>query len=171
MSDRRLILVTGEDELEAAAAELERAGWLVQRGFDLLARSWEVSEERRACVGRVDRKTAAASALVAAARGASVVASLEGAPLDVAAQFVEDLTRLGPIERRRVPPPDPLATLNAEQRRLLELLAEGHSLGDAALRLHVSRRTADRRLAAARRALGVRTTAEALLLVGRRAGP
>ena len=53
----------------------------------------------------------------------------------------------------------------------LELLAEGRSLGNAAATLHISRRTADRRLAAARRALGVRTTTEALLLADGRGRP
>jgi DNA-binding CsgD family transcriptional regulator len=56
---------------------------------------------------------------------------------------------------------------------LLELLLTGATIGEAARRLHISRRTADRRLAAARRALDAGTTAEALraaarLGVGRR---
>ena len=54
--------------------------------------------------------------------------------------------------------------LTGEERRLLELLAGGHALGEAAETLHLSRRTCDRRLAAARGKLGVRTTAEAVLV-------
>ena len=46
---------------------------------------------------------------------------------------------------------------------LLRRLASGMSLGEAAMALHLSRRTADRRLAAARRQLRVETTAEALV--------
>jgi DNA-binding CsgD family transcriptional regulator len=60
------------------------------------------------------------------------------------------------LERRRRP------ALTVEQRELLALLADGLSLGDAAQRLHLSRRTADRRLAAARATLGASTTAEAV---------
>jgi DNA-binding CsgD family transcriptional regulator len=62
--------------------------------------------------------------------------------------------------------------LRSDQRRLLELLAEGMTVEEAARRVFISRRTADRRLAEARIALGVRTTTEAvarlLRLVGRR---
>jgi DNA-binding CsgD family transcriptional regulator len=54
--------------------------------------------------------------------------------------------------------------LTCDERRLLELLAEGRALGEAAEALHLSRRTADRRLAAARGKLDVRTTAEAVLI-------
>jgi DNA-binding CsgD family transcriptional regulator len=53
--------------------------------------------------------------------------------------------------------------LTCEERRLLELLADGQALGEAAETLHVSRRTADRRLAAAREKLGVHSTAEAVV--------
>jgi DNA-binding NarL/FixJ family response regulator len=54
--------------------------------------------------------------------------------------------------------------LTGEERRLLELLAAGQALGEAAEALHLSRRTADRRMAAARGKLGVRSTAEAVLV-------
>jgi DNA-binding CsgD family transcriptional regulator len=50
-----------------------------------------------------------------------------------------------------------------EQRRLLALLATGLSVREAARRLHLSPRTAERRLAEARAALGARTNAEAVL--------
>ncbi len=52
--------------------------------------------------------------------------------------------------------------LPPESRAVLELLAAGLTLGDAATRLHLSRRTADRRLAQARQVLGVATTAQAV---------
>ena len=53
-------------------------------------------------------------------------------------------------------------SLNAEQQRLLELLSGGLSLEEAAQDLRLSRRTAERRLAEARRILGAGTTAEAV---------
>ena len=43
------------------------------------------------------------------------------------------------------------------------MLAAGMSVADASRTLFISRRTADRRLAAARITLGVRTTAEAVV--------
>ena len=58
-----------------------------------------------------------------------------------------------------------LEELDAEQLRLLELIAAGHSLTEAAAVLHLSARTAARRLLAARMSLGVRTTAEAVACV------
>jgi DNA-binding CsgD family transcriptional regulator len=44
----------------------------------------------------------------------------------------------------------------------LSLLSDGFTLGEASARLGISRRTADRRLADARRALGAERTAEAV---------
>jgi DNA-binding NarL/FixJ family response regulator len=52
--------------------------------------------------------------------------------------------------------------LDDGQRRLLELLGLGLSVGEAASQLHLSRRTAERRLAEARVALGAATNAEAV---------
>jgi DNA-binding CsgD family transcriptional regulator len=59
----------------------------------------------------------------------------------------------------------PLDELDAEQLQLLELIAAGHSLAEAAAALHLSVRTAARRLVAARFSLGVSTTAEAVSFV------
>jgi DNA-binding CsgD family transcriptional regulator len=53
--------------------------------------------------------------------------------------------------------------LDDEQRRLLELLGRGLSVVEAAGRLHLSRRTAERRLAQARSILGAATNAAAVL--------
>jgi DNA-binding NarL/FixJ family response regulator len=54
------------------------------------------------------------------------------------------------------------ARLTRDQQHLLELLADGRSVTEAAAMLHVSRRTAHRWLENARLALGVLTTAEAI---------
>jgi DNA-binding NarL/FixJ family response regulator len=53
--------------------------------------------------------------------------------------------------------------LTHDEQRVLALVRAGLAVGEAARELHISRRTADRRLAAARRKLGVRTTAEAVV--------
>jgi DNA-binding NarL/FixJ family response regulator len=59
--------------------------------------------------------------------------------------------------------------LDEDARAILRCLAEGQTLGQAASTLNLSRRTADRRLAEARRALGVERTVEAVSR-GRRLG-
>jgi DNA-binding NarL/FixJ family response regulator len=59
----------------------------------------------------------------------------------------------------------PTSTLTHDEQRVLTLLREGLAIGEAAQALHISRRTADRRLAAARTKLGVGTTAEAVVAV------
>ena len=76
---------------------------------------------------------------------------------------MDDLRRIGPVDQVLLGP-DPLAALDDDQRALLEALATGSSIGEAAAALHLSTRTAERRLATARKALGVRTTAEAIAL-------
>jgi DNA-binding NarL/FixJ family response regulator len=53
--------------------------------------------------------------------------------------------------------------LDEEQRQLLELLGRGLSVTEAARELHLSPRTAERRLAEARAALSAATNAEAVV--------
>lgn len=53
--------------------------------------------------------------------------------------------------------------LSEEQLRLLDLLRQGESVREAARRLHISCRTAERRLAEAREILGAATNAEAVV--------
>lgn len=62
-------------------------------------------------------------------------------------------------------PTTPVASPQAvddQQRRLFGLLARGHSVTKAARRLHLSQRTAERRLAEGRAILGATTNAEAV---------
>lgn len=59
--------------------------------------------------------------------------------------------------------------LDLEQQQLVDLLAQGMPLSRAASTLYLSRRSADRRLAAVRRTLGVETTAEAVRLISQAA--
>ncbi len=106
---------------------------------------------------------------------AAVLAALEGAEVAVdpaadpalADRVHDDLRRLGRdgATPREVPVGP---TLGPDEQHLLARIAEGMSLGEAAESLHVSRRTADRRLDAARCALGVATTAEAIVAFQRR---
>jgi DNA-binding CsgD family transcriptional regulator len=111
--------------------------------------------------GAVRDEGTAAEALLAAVGGAGVIVHAL-AERDVVDRFVDDLRRLGPVEHR-TGEPDSGPGLTADERRLLDRLAEGKTLGEAAAELHLSRRTADRRLAAARTKLGAATTAEAVV--------
>jgi DNA-binding NarL/FixJ family response regulator len=166
-TDRPLLVVLDHTTLADVRRELEADGWLCQSGFVPGCGGWDVGDRRVVCCGEVRAEEDAAAAALAAARGAGVVV-LDGLVPEITERLVEDLTRFGRVEIRRPSEPDPLGGLSQDQRSLLHLLAQGLSLGAAAAKLHLSRRTADRRLAAAREALGVRTTAEALRLVGGR---
>lgn len=101
----------------------------------------------------------AARAALAAVAGARLVIDA-AAPRDVIDQLCDDLRRLGSVDHR-IGPAQP-AVLSADERALLARLLAGATLGEAARTLHISRRTADRRLAAARAAVGATSTAEAL---------
>jgi DNA-binding NarL/FixJ family response regulator len=106
----------------------------------------------------------------AAGAEAAVLAALGGADLalactcdpEVSDRLLEDLARLGSVCEEPAEQP-----LTADQAALLARLRDGATLAGAARAEHLSRRTADRRLAAARRALGARTTAEALVTAAR----
>jgi DNA-binding NarL/FixJ family response regulator len=154
---RPLVVVHGPPRrIESLLVELARA-WRLAEGWALPAHPWDVTAAGVVCVGAVRSPADVEAALLAAARGAGIVAAVQ-LPEDVCDGFLDDLTRLGVLDERR-----PQAECDAtEAQRLLELLADGISLDDAAQELHISRRTAERRLAAARRALGVRTTAAAV---------
>jgi DNA-binding CsgD family transcriptional regulator len=147
----------GGAAVDAAAAELAADGRAVVRG-------WVApGPGRTVCVGRVSDVRDASAAVLAAVRGARLVADAD-APREVIDQLCDDLRRIGDVDHRigRSAVPAPGAALSGEQRALLAHLLAGATLGDAARSLHISRRTADRRLAAARAALAARSTAEAL---------
>lgn len=150
---------------EELVMDLAAEGWLVREGWTLPWPTWDAARARVLCTGEVATSEDAAAAVLAAARGAGVVAHA-GEDGELVERFYEDLCRFGSVEY--VSPRESTSAssvLDDEQGRLLQLLGEGFRLGDAAHELHISRRTADRRLAAARRALAVSTTAEAVVLV------
>jgi DNA-binding CsgD family transcriptional regulator len=145
-----------------ALAAMEEAGASIVRGWQLPDEPWDLARRHIACAGRITTRTDLEDALLAAARGASLV--VEGpVPAELSAPLVEDLRRLGVVEHRCSD------GLDVEQRRILTLLGEGFSVREAADQLFISRRTADRRLAAARAELGVGTNNEAVVAVARHA--
>jgi DNA-binding CsgD family transcriptional regulator len=110
--------------------------------------------------GTVQSAADAEAALLAALDGSGLILRAIG-QREVIDRLVDDLRRLGPVDHR-IGKPDTAEALSPTARAILGLLAEGHSLGEAATILGLSRRTADRRLAEGRRVLGVERTTEAI---------
>lgn len=148
--------------LEDATASRVREAVAALAGDGAVVRhSWAVGRtETTVCVGTVTNVEDAGQAVLAAVRGARLVICAN-APREVIDQLCDDLRRLGSVDHRVGSPRSPV--LSIEERALLAQLLAGATLGQAARTLHMSRRTADRRLAAARTTLGARTTAEVLL--------
>jgi DNA-binding CsgD family transcriptional regulator len=106
----------------------------------------------------------ARSAILDAVSGLHVVAHVPDGNPALVELLRLDLGRLGGVIVIENPDgPASAPPLDAQIRELLELMSAGSSLGDAAKQLHLSRRTADRRLAEARRLLGARSTAALLV--------
>lgn len=140
---------------DAAAAELAAGSARVLTGWHRA-----VQGVRIVCAGHVTDRRDAGAAVLAAVSGADL-AVLATAPRDVIDQLCDDLSRLGELDHRVgiAVSDNPLSP--GEQALLAHLLA-GATLGQAAQALHLSRRTADRRLAGARRTLGVDSTSAAM---------
>lgn len=117
-------------------------------------------------VGAVTDATGAAQAVLAAVRGCDLVVlgTGERAVID---QLCDDLRRLGELDHRVGPGGEAGPVLSEDERALLACLMAGQSLGEAARTLHLSRRTADRRVAAARQKLRAATTSEAVIAARR----
>jgi DNA-binding NarL/FixJ family response regulator len=152
--------------MDAAARELEAQGWTLRPGWGLSEPHWDVASRGIVCTGVVSRPDDVAAPLLAAARGAGLLVAVQ-AESPVVARLFEDLARIGQVEYRREDSIEPLLRLDPEQRRLVELLAAGRSLDEAAHALNYSRRTVTRRLAKIRSLLRVRTTAEAVVMARR----
>lgn len=134
--------------------ELANAGWDVRPDWEILDSTNGIAPPRTVWVRTVRSTEDALSALAAAVSGAGLIVTARGAMLE---RLIEDLQDL--CARREL-------RLSYEERRLLKFLAAGTSVSEAARKLYISRRTAERRLRAARLALGVRTTTEAVVAVG-----
>jgi ATP/maltotriose-dependent transcriptional regulator MalT len=156
--DPPLIVLEGPPGCSRVDVDALRAsGLVIVEGFRAPARTGGV-----VCAGIVDGAEAAARALLAVLGGAGIVveALADRAIVD---RLVDDLRRRGPVDHRVVTgstagEPD----VSVEARAILGLLALGLSLGETAHTLGLARRTADRRLAEARRSLGVSRTTEAI---------
>ncbi len=145
-------IVDGGAEATVVLRRLTRAGWTTREGFALPETSWDVSGARLVLFGRVADADTAELAVLAAARGAGVVA-IADAGSDVGRALLADLARVGPVST------DPDAPIAGEAGEP----AGGETIAAAAAAEFLSLRTANRRIAEAREVLGVRTTREAVL--------
>jgi hypothetical protein len=146
----RYVLATDETVFE------DRTARALRRGLSV-ARTPGAAHRGVVYVGAVGDLAGAADAVLAALAGAELV--LWCRDDDVLDVLAEDLGRLGTVEHATAPS----LVLPVDQMALLRHLQRGLSLGEAARAEHLSRRTADRRVAQARAGLGVRTTTEALV--------
>jgi DNA-binding CsgD family transcriptional regulator len=160
-----LILIRGDDSVVSAAAqELRETGWVVRDGWSVPDGAWDL--KRLVCAGVVRGPGDAGAVVLAAARGAGIVAG-RATESAVVEGLYEDLRRLGRVEWRSEVTDSPGRLLTDEQVQMLKMLGAGASLDDLARELNYSRRTTTRRLAEARAALGVQTNAEAVRVISR----
>ncbi len=94
--------------------------------------------------------------LLALARGADVVIAID-LPAARRAALLDDIARIAVVREA--------GSLTPEEREVVDGLVEGRTLTDVARSLGMSRRTATRRLAAAKIAFGAATTMELILAV------
>jgi DNA-binding CsgD family transcriptional regulator len=160
----RYVVASGTDAT-TVLRRLARAGYTTREGFALTDQQWDVSDAKLALFGRVTEADTAELALLAAARGAAIVA-ITDAESAIGRALLADLGRIGPVQTDPDVDDRPEAEgpqLAPEQRALLERLAAGETIAAAAQAEFLSLRTANRRIAEAREILGVRTTREAVL--------
>mgnify|MGYP003423281953 CR=1 FL=1 len=163
-----LWIVASMTDATSVLRRLVRDGWSTRDGFALPDQQWDVSATRLVLYGRVTDPHTAELALLAAARGAGVVAVADTGS-DLGRALLADLGRIGQVSTD--PDAEPVTTtangdgpaLAPEQRALLDRLAAGETIAGAAAAEFLSLRTANRRIAEARQLLGVRTTREAVL--------
>lgn len=154
------LLLAADADLDGPGAGLVRHGWRLHRGLVPPDDPWDLGPARLVVVGVLPDLPASQAALLCAVRGAGLVVGLDPAA-PWAAGFRADLRRLAPEEPAAAGgAADPLSP---DQRDMLDLLAAGHSIAQAARLRFLSLRTANRRVAEARDVLGVATTREAVL--------
>ena len=165
-------VVATPSDADTVLRRLIRDGWVARDGFALPDPAWDVTGNRLVLHGRITDPESLQLAVLAAARGAGIVAICDAeSPLGRA--LVDDLSRLGTVRQGadRSENATAVADLVPEQRALLDRLAAGDTIAAAAAAEFLSLRTANRRIAEARQLFGVRTTREAVLAYLRQRGP
>jgi DNA-binding NarL/FixJ family response regulator len=164
-------VVANPGDADTVLRRLIRDGWVARDGFALPDPTWDVTGNRLVLHGRVPDRDALQLAVLAAARGAGIVAICD-AESALGRALVDDLSRLGTVHQSATADADggKIADLVPEQRALLDRLASGDTIAAAAAAEFLSLRTANRRIAEARALFGVRTTREAVLAYLRQRG-
>lgn len=172
MSDAVRYVVASATDATTVLRRLARAGCQTREGFALPESTWDLSGSKVVLFGRVPDMDTVRLVVLAAARGAGVVA-IADATDPVGRALIADLSRLGPVHRDAdtQEPNGAVGHLVPEQQALLERLANGETIAAAAAAEFLSLRTANRRIAQARQVLGVRTTREAVLAYLRQRRP
>jgi DNA-binding NarL/FixJ family response regulator len=164
-------VVATESDADAVLRRLAREGWTVREEFTLPDHTRDVTAARLVLHGRVADADTLQHAVLAAARGAGIVAVCDPST-QVGRALIDDLSRLGPVHLGGATDPrHAIAELIPEQRALLDRLATGDTIAAAAAAEYLSLRTANRRIAEARALFGVRTTREAVLAYLRQRRP
>jgi len=167
----RHVVATPADA-DTVLRRLIRDGWVARDGFALPDPAWDVTGHRLVLHGRITDPESLQLAVLAAARGAGIVAICD-AESALGRALIDDLARLGPVRQGPAPEANDhsaVADLVPEQRALLDRLAAGDTIAAAAAAEFLSLRTANRRIAEARQLFGVRTTREAVLAYLRQRG-
>lgn len=156
-------VVASVADADTVLRRLVRDGWTVREGFALPDPAWDVTGAKLVLHGRISDPGELQLAVLAAARGAGIVAVCD-TETTIGRALIDDLTRLGPVRQGADGDGgDTVADLVPEQRALLDRLAAGDTIAAAAAAEFLSLRTANRRIAEARALFGVRTTREAVL--------
>lgn len=159
MSAAPLIVVEGPSAAFAdVLADVADAGWTLREGWTLPERPAPHAVSH----GSVTSAREVRAVMLAAVAGFGIVAHARAARHETD-ELCEDLRHLGRLDHRIVSDDEPMAALSGEERRILALMADGATIASAAIRLHLARRSADRRLARARAALGARSTEAAIV--------
>jgi DNA-binding CsgD family transcriptional regulator len=156
----RHVVATAADA-DIVLRRLTREGWTVREGFALTDPAWDLTRERLVLHGRITDTETLQLAVLAAARGAGIVAVCD-AESALGRALIDDLSRLGTVHLG-TGHSNTAVDLIPEQRALLNRLAAGDTIAAAAAAEFLSLRTANRRIAEARALFGVRTTREAVL--------
>ncbi|MBM9468656.1 helix-turn-helix domain-containing protein [Nakamurella leprariae] len=168
MTEPFAIVCRDESTWRARMAEMGSAGWTLVRGDALPAEPFDLRARRLAWCGTVDSDDTQELALTAGLRGAAVLVLLRLADPLAAEAFSRDLIAVAPEgptghDRSAAGSPDAVRPIDAGTAALLTRLAAGRTIADAAREGHVSLRTANRMLAAARARYGVHSTTAAVV--------
>ncbi len=158
------IVSRDDDALSERVDRLRRRGATIVSWDAIPPEPWLLGESHLVATGTVTGGDDVAAVVLASARGAQIVARL---PDDarLTADLVDSLQRVGTVEMLGTGATRPRLMLDPLALRIFDLLAAGFAISEIAAEVGYSRRTIERRLADARRRLGIATNVEALLVL------